>query len=105
VLSEEDTAARTGAGDFVVIMPKTTRDRARTRADSIRERMASQALVNKSNGQKLGLVTVSVGVSQYVTGEALGDIVQRANAALERAKAEGANCVVTDEVLEDYAAA
>ena len=97
----QDTAARYGGEEFVVILPKTLLIDAMGLANNIREKLESRAIVNKVTGKKLGAITMSIGVSQYVYGEPLAQLIHRADRALYAAKHAGRNQVLSEKDLED----
>jgi len=92
---EKDVPARYGGEEFAMILPNCTLERARERADQLRQILAGQYLRNKSTGENFGQVTVSIGVSTYRPNEPLEDFVTRADGALYEAKHKGRNCVAT----------
>ena len=92
---EKDVPARYGGEEFAMILPNCTLERARERADQLRQILAGQYLRNKSTGENFGQVTVSIGVSSYRPNEPLEDFVTRADGALYEAKHKGRNCVAT----------
>ncbi len=92
----QDTPARYGGEEFAVILPQTKLNDAATVADQLRANLARRDLTNKKTGQNYGKITISVGVATYRPGEHLDDLIQRADAALYRAKAKGRNQVVTE---------
>ena len=92
----QDTPARYGGEEFAVILPQTKLDDAATVANQLRESLARRDLTNKKTGQNYGKITISVGVANYRAGEHLDDLIQRADAALYKAKANGRNQVVTE---------
>ncbi len=92
----QDTPARYGGEEFTCILPNTSIHDAASLADQIREKIAKQVLKNKKTGQEFGRITLSIGVSKYVRGEALEGFVQRADEALYRAKGQGRNRVIKE---------
>ncbi|WP_020594075.1 GGDEF domain-containing protein [Kiloniella laminariae] len=92
----QDTPARYGGEEFACILPDTTLEDAAELADQIREKISKQVLKNKKTGQEFGRITLSIGVSRYVLGEALENLVQRADEALYRAKNQGRNKVIKE---------
>lgn len=84
-----DIVARYDGEEFVVLLPDTGSDgEGLAVAENIR------AAVESSVFPDIGRVTVSLGLSRVETADSTGiDIVQRADQALYRAKAEGRNCV------------
>ena len=93
-----DTAARYGGEEFAIILTGANIDAAATVGEQIRDLLERRPLVNRNTGQKLGVVTCSVGVAVFRRGEALADFVDRADQALYRAKRTGRNRVCVEEV-------
>ena len=88
-----DTAARYGGEEFAVILAGATLQGGLVIAEQLRGALDGKRLLNKGSGRDLGHVTVSIGVAQLGAGEAGGNLVARADAALYRAKALGRNRV------------
>ncbi len=93
-IREEDFACRYGGDEFVIILPETSLENARQRAEQLR--MGVKNLSIHFRGHLLDTVTLSLGVSVYpqhgITAESL---LRTADAALYRAKAEGRDRVVS----------
>ena len=83
----EDLFARWGGEEFVVLAPETDEAAAAQLADKLR-----RALEQHDFGRPRRL-TASFGVAQASTGDDLGRLFDRADAALYRAKAGGRNRV------------
>ncbi len=88
-----DLAARYGGEEFVVLLPSTDCQGANAVAEAIRAGVEEQALVHAQAPS--GIVTISVGVCVLVPGdgEDAAELVNRADAALYRAKQAGRNRV------------
>lgn len=86
-------AARYGGEEFALILPGTTLAEGAALAERIRGEVADREVVLKSDGRRLGTVTLSIGVAQFRPGEPLERFLERADAALYRAKAAGRNRV------------
>jgi diguanylate cyclase (GGDEF)-like protein len=84
-LRETDLAARWGGEEFLVLLPNTALEAARCCADRIRRGVAAIAMPYG------GSVTVSGGVAQLLPGEALPEVVARADTQLYAAKSSGRN--------------
>ncbi len=97
------TPARYGGEEFAIIMPGTGLDQAAEFADKIRATIASKRIRQKSTGKDFGNITMSIGVAQFRRGEALSDLIYRADQGLYRAKDCGRNRVVTERELEKTA--
>jgi diguanylate cyclase len=90
-----DTAARFGGEEFAVVLPQTELADAVRLANQIRSKVQSKKLVKKSNGDILGVITISIGAAQYDMKEPADSIVQRADACLYAAKRGGRNRVMS----------
>lgn len=88
-----DTTARYGGEEFTVILPNTHLEGAMTVAEQLRAALASKTLRHRRTQQNYGTVTLSIGAALYRPGESLGQLLQRADEALYRAKAGGRNRV------------
>jgi diguanylate cyclase (GGDEF)-like protein/PAS domain S-box-containing protein len=89
-LRASDIACRYGGEEFVLVLPETTLQAAEDRADQLRSGIGSVAVSHR--GGVLGPVTISAGVVAFPEhGEAVGDLLDAADAALYRAKAKGGN--------------
>ncbi|MFB2971405.1 PAS domain S-box protein [Aerosakkonema sp. BLCC-F183] len=89
-----DIACRYGGEELTVILPETSLEDTRKRAEQLR--LAVKHLSVQHHGQLLGAITLSLGVAVFPdcgnTGE---EIIQAADAALYRAKKQGRDRVVT----------
>lgn len=89
----KDMATRYGGEEFTILLPDTNLDAGIAVADSLRKALANKEIVNRSNGELLGRITMSVGVAQYYAGEKMDELIERADAALYTAKHNGRNQV------------
>jgi len=96
-----DTAARYGGEEFAIILPRTSLKDASVVAEHIRRDVASRSLVRRSTGESVGTITLSLGVSCFRPGEPLAEFVERADAALYKAKRAGRNRVVPETALSE----
>lgn len=103
----KDTAARYGGEEFAIILPGTESDKAVILADQIRSGVEAKRFRRRTTGETLPTVTISIGVARFREGEDARVWIERADAALYQAKAEGRNRVVAapDKANEQTAAA
>ena len=99
----QDTAARYGGEEFAVILPSTDLDGATNVAEDIRGRINGKVLKNKTSGEDLGAISVSIGVGCFEFGEPLADFIRRADESLYLAKRTGRNKVVTQNEVKEEA--
>ncbi len=92
--------ARYGGEEFAVLLPNTDIPEAVKVANAIRKSISRREIVNRSNGQKVGTVTVSIGAAQFAQGEPLTALVERADAGLYAAKENGRNRVICENELQ-----
>lgn len=85
----EDVVARWGGEEFLVLLPGLRLSAACQRAEAMRRDVAQTHI----DGGKLR-VTLSLGVAELDSGEALDDCLRRCDQALYRAKDAGRNTVI-----------
>jgi diguanylate cyclase (GGDEF)-like protein len=85
-----DVASRYGGDEFVVILTRTDLDGAARVAEALRAGIEG---IGRRLGYPAGLITVSIGVSEFDLNEPEGDLLVSADRALYRAKAAGRNAV------------
>lgn len=89
-----DIAARFGGEEFLLMLPDSELAMATSIAERIRQTIEQQVRAGTEPGQRV--VTVSLGIAGMRAGEDKDALIQRADAALYRAKAQGRNRVVAD---------
>ncbi len=89
-LRPADTLARWGGEEFVVLLPGAALDEASTIGERIRRRVEANPFV--AGGEAIA-ITVSLGISGYsrTSIDSPEQLIEQADAALYRAKAEGRN--------------
>ena len=92
-----DTPARFGGEEFAIILPQTSLAAAQTVAEHIRQGLMRRKVVGRDKSRDYGSVTISFGAAEYRPGEPLATFVDRADAALYRAKRDGRNRVAVEE--------
>ena len=91
VMRRTDVLGRHGGEEFAVLLPETDTTEAHRFADRLREAVAASPVCHI---EQVLPVTVSIGISPIVAGDSAVDLaLQRADAALYRAKRSGRNRV------------
>lgn len=92
-IRDSDFLARVGGEEFSLFMTSSDTYEAHKRVDLIREKLAQQPLVNKTDKITINL---SAGLATYgVDGESLEILMKSADKRLYLAKKNGRNCIVT----------
>lgn len=84
-----DMACRFGGEEFSIILPDTDSKGATSVAETLRKTISTKDIVNKVTQDKLGKITISIGVAEYKKGETPDQTLERADAALYTAKRSG----------------
>jgi diguanylate cyclase (GGDEF)-like protein len=87
-LRSEDSCARWGGEEFLILLPETGEDDALTVAERLRGLTENLAL---ESGTSVIRATISLGITEYVGGENIDSCIKRADDALYRAKNSGRN--------------
>jgi diguanylate cyclase (GGDEF)-like protein len=87
-----DHVGRYEGEQFLVILPSCTAEAAREVAERVRQQISEEPLVNEIK------ITISIGVSQWVSGQGISELLYQADVALSRAKQNGRNRVEVDNV-------
>lgn len=88
-LRKTDAVGRYGGEEFVAVLPRCSREEAQALMEDVRQRFSE---ITFSVDQRTFNVTLSVGIAAYHPGvERAEQLLQEADAALYRAKAEGRN--------------
>ncbi len=91
-----DVAARYGGEEFVIALPNTALQSAITVADHIRRAVMTKELMRRSNGERLGRVTLSIGAAVLRPGDTAQLLIERADNCLYAAKRNGRNRVICE---------
>lgn len=89
----KDIAARFGGEEFVVVLPSTTIDGGIAVSESIRQSIANGRIFNPKTKEEIQRITISIGVTEFDLTEDIDTVIERADAALYRAKEGGRNRV------------
>ena len=88
-----DTACRFGGEEFAIILPDTDSKSSGIVAEALRKAISDKDIINKVSQEKLGKMTISIGVAEFQPGEEQENLLERADAALYTAKRSGRNRV------------
>jgi diguanylate cyclase (GGDEF)-like protein len=92
-IRQGDIFGRYGGEEFLLLLPETELQDALNTAERIREQIENYHW----SGKLQGLVTVSIGITQYIAGESVLDLFARTDTAMYRAKRGGRNQVVVEQ--------
>lgn len=98
-------AARWGADDFALIMPRTNVSLAEGLAARVSRAIKSKQLALKSTGDKISELTVSAGVVCFRDNESADALLARARTCLLAAKSAGRDKIISDLQLRRQSAA
>ncbi|MDD5169673.1 MAG: diguanylate cyclase [Syntrophales bacterium] len=87
-----DSLGRWGGEEFLLLMPNSALPLAQEGVERLRQAMERLVVFS---GEPLLRLTLSAGVVQYIIGESVVGMIERADAALYRAKSQGRNRIVT----------
>jgi len=94
IIRKEDIACRYSAEKFIVILPQGSLEVAAQRAENLRELTENQEIHHR--GRPIGHITISAGIACFPDhGRTVDALVRASDAALQRAKQEGGNRIVT----------
>jgi len=86
-----DVVARYGGEEFTVILPNTSKDKAKILAEKLRRKIKNEKIVLR---KKLTQVTVSIGIAAFSKDAKMKEeLIQKADSALYKAKTKGRNLV------------
>lgn len=96
-----DMAARFGGEEFVAILPETDLSGGLNVGETIRTAVQSKELLKRSTNEKLGRITLSVGVAVFRSDDTAASLIERADRCLYAAKGKGRNRVVAEHQLSE----
>ena len=96
-LKGRDFAARYGGEEFAILLPETPRDAAMMVGNSLRKSLANKDVINRTTGDVLGRITMSIGVAEYKPDSTADTLIERADKALYQAKDAGRNQVIASD--------
>jgi diguanylate cyclase (GGDEF)-like protein len=88
---KQDTTARWGGEEFLVLLPETDSEGGRILAESIHRKLSTHQFHYK---EKTLSISMTFGVSVHSSGETIDDTIKKADQALYRGKRNGKNCIV-----------
>lgn len=97
-LKGRDIIARYGGEEFVILLPNTRAEDAERVGNMLRTILSTKQVTRRRTNENLGVVTISIGVTEYKGGEDTEGFVARADKAMYEAKQTGRNkvCVFKD---------
>ena len=95
----QDTAYRYAGDEFTIILPETKLDMALSVAERVRQAIENDTQALSS--PRPVKVTVSIGVVEYLTDEAIKSLVHRADSAMYTSKKRGRNNISFEPALTE----
>ena len=89
----EDLTARYGGEEFSIVLRDTNLVNGAKVGEHVRNQVSKKAVVNRATGKSLGTITISVGAAEFIPGESVENLIERADEALYMAKNKGRNRV------------
>lgn len=89
-----DLASRFGGEELMCVLPGAPMHVCQAVADRIRSRIATAQITKRATGERVGQVTVSIGVAEFLPGESFEALFERCDRALYAAKQGGRNRTV-----------
>ena len=93
VTESSGEAFRYGGEEFLILLPDTDLSSAQAFAEEVRTKVEKLRFVSAKTKERLPKLTISIGVSEYIEGEAMESLISRADEAMYKAKNGGRNQV------------
>ena len=87
----QDSVARLGGEEFALLLAETDISGARIVAENMRQTIAGCQIHRIDAQEKIGGITISIGVAAYASGNSLIDLLDHADKALYASKGQGRN--------------
>ena len=87
----QDSVARLGGEEFALLLAETNLSGASTVAENIRQTIEGCQIHRLDNQEKIGGITISIGIAEYIDGNSLVDLLGHADTALYVSKRQGRN--------------
>nr|WP_255421885.1 diguanylate cyclase [Tepidibacillus sp. HK-1] len=91
IIRDSDVFVRTGGEEFMIVLPNGSLEQGIKFAERIRKTVEGTKFVYK--GKRI-LVTISLGITEYIKGQDLSQFIEKADQGLYRAKETGRNRIV-----------
>ena len=92
-VGDEHIAARFGGEEMVLVLFDVSQQEAIDLANTIRIKLVDSKLQQTKDGQQIGSISVSVGISFFQIGDTPTSLIDRADQALYKSKGNGRNQV------------
>lgn len=104
-LKGRDVIARYGGEEFVILLPQTRVADAEKVANQLRASLGTKQIRRRSTNETLGVITISLGATEFCPGDDVESFIARADGALYKAKQAGRNRVVSESLSPEQMAA
>jgi diguanylate cyclase len=91
--SKNDYLARASDTKFAIIFDGVSEETVKSLSNKFRQTISKTPLLNATNGQPIGNITISVGICSSSSASGTGDILAKTEATLEQSKAKKGNIV------------
>jgi diguanylate cyclase len=95
-VKDNDIVARYGGEEFAIVLFDTDPRQAMSVAENLRRIVAANEIIKRPTGERLGAITLSIGVAFLHADTTAQALIEVADACLYAAKRNGRNCVVCE---------